>query len=108
MSWLYLGCAILFELAATLSLRQSDGLRDKRWAPAIIGGYLVSFSFLAAALGAGMAIGVAYGIWAATGVALTAIAARVLFRDPLTKTMGMGIALIACGVLLIELGSNHG
>lgn len=106
MSWLYLACAVLLELVATLSLRQSDGLRDKRWAPVIVGGYLLSFGFLALTLDAGMAIGVAYGIWAATGVALTAIAARFLFRDPLTKTMGAGIALIACGVLLIEVGAH--
>lgn len=106
MSWFYLLCAIACELGATLSLRQSDGLRDKRWAPVIVLGYLVSFGFLALALGAGMAVGVAYGIWTATGVALTAIAARFLFRDPLTKTMGAGIALIAAGVLLIELGAH--
>ncbi len=37
-------------------------------------------------------------------MALTAILGRVLFRDPLTRTMLAGIALIIGGVLLIELG----
>jgi small multidrug resistance pump len=59
---------------------------------------------LAGALALGLPIGVAYGIWAATGVALTAILGRVLFRDPLTRTMLAGIVLIIGGVLLIELG----
>jgi small multidrug resistance pump len=53
-----------------------------------------------------MAVGVAYGVWAATGVALTAIAGRVLFRDPLTPMMLGGIGAIAAGVLLIELGAH--
>lgn len=54
-----------------------------------------------------MALGVAYGIWAAAGVALTAILSRILFKEPLTWVMGLGIILIAGGVLLIELGAAH-
>ncbi len=53
-----------------------------------------------------MALGVAYGIWAASGVALTAILARVIFHEPLTRTMALGILLIAVGVLTVELGAN--
>jgi small multidrug resistance pump len=60
---------------------------------------------MALALAQGMPIGIAYGIWAACGVALTAVGARVFFKDRLTKRMGAGTALIALGVLLIELGS---
>lgn len=59
------------------------------------------------ALDAGLTIGVAYGIWTACGVALTAIASRILFREPLTRLMMVGIGLIAAGVLLIELGASH-
>lgn len=53
-----------------------------------------------------MALGVAYGIWAA-GVALTAVASRALFGEPLAKVMGASMCLIAVGVLCIELGSGH-
>ncbi|MFI6700214.1 hypothetical protein ACIBJC_14765 [Streptomyces sp. NPDC050509] len=54
-----------------------------------------------------MGLGVAYGIGAASGVALTAMASRVLFDEPLTKVMGGGIGLIIVGVLKIELGAAH-
>jgi len=50
---------------------------------------------------------VAYGVWSASGVALTAIVAKLLFKDPLTKLMGLGIIFIVGGVLLIELGAQH-
>ena len=40
----------------------------------------------------GLALGVAYGIWAATGVALTATLSRMLFKEPLTKVMAAGSA----------------
>jgi len=105
-TWLYLIVAIASEVAATMSLRASDGLRDKRWIPAIAGGYIVAFAFLTLALLEGLSLGVAYGIWAATGIALTAIIARLAFGDPLTKTAAGGIALIGAGVLLVELGGH--
>ncbi|MFE3548224.1 SMR family transporter [Streptomyces kronopolitis] len=62
---------------------------------------------LAMSLHVGLALGVAYGIWAASGVALTAVASRILFNETLTKVMSLGIALIVAGVLTIELGAAH-
>lgn len=59
------------------------------------------------ALRASLGIGVTSNIWAASGVALTALASRVLFHELLTKTMIAGIGLIIGGVLLIELGAAH-
>lgn len=108
MAWLYLTVAILTEVSATLSLRmaaQPGGSR--RWYAAVGTGYLIAFTMLALALRDGMALGVAYGVWAAAGVALTAVASRVLFREPLTRVMMAGIVLIAAGVMLIELGATH-
>lgn len=69
-------------------------------------GYTASFAFVAAVLRRGMAIGVAYGIWAASGVTLTALAAAVLFDEALTGVMGLGFVAIVAGVLLVELGSH--
>jgi small multidrug resistance pump len=51
-----------------------------------------------------MGIGVAYGIWTAVGVALTALLSRRLFAEPLTRTMVVGLALIVAGVVLLEAG----
>ena len=107
MSWLILSGAIVFEVMATLSLRASQGLKKKKWIAPIAVLYLSAFGLLAVALAQGMPVGIAYGIWAACGVALTAIGARVFFKEPLTKRMGIGIGLIAIGVLLIELGATH-
>ena len=106
MTWLFLGGAILCEVAGTLALRQSEGLRKRRWIAPVVLGYVASFQLLWLTLDAGMAVGVAYGVWAATGVALTALLARLLFKDALTPVMLLGIAAILGGVLLIELGAH--
>ena len=104
MAWLFLSVSILTEVAGTLSLRMAARGR-RRWYAAVAVGYLVAFTCLSLVLAEGMALGVAYVIWSASGVALTALAGRVLFREPFTCVTAAGVALIAGGVLLIELGA---
>ncbi|MGJ0204135.1 SMR family transporter [Leucobacter sp. gxy201] len=103
-AYLALGGAIGVEVAATLALRHSDGFRKRRWIAPVIAGYVLSYALLFVSLSHGMPLGVAYGIWAACGVALTALLARKLFEEPLTLLMGIGIALMISGVVLVELG----
>lgn len=106
--WLTLAAAILLEVLATVSLRASDGFRKKAWIAPVALGYLASFYLLWVTLGLGMPVGIAYGVWTACGVALVALIARLLFAEPLTWVMVAGIALIAAGVLTIELaGAAH-
>ncbi|WP_329170033.1 SMR family transporter [Streptomyces decoyicus] len=108
MTWIFLAGAILSEVAATVSLRMAAQAENKRkWFVGLGAGYLAAFVLLTLALDGGLALGVAYGIWAASGVALTALASRILFKEPLTKVMSLGIALIVAGVLAIELGAAH-
>ena len=106
MIWVLLGSAIISEVAGTLALRASEGLSRPHWAAATLTGYLIAFALLAQVLKLGMPVGVAYGIWAAAGVALTAVAGRLLWADPLTPAMGIGIVLIVAGVLFVEVGSQ--
>jgi len=102
--WLLLTAAILLEVTATLSLR---GALDRPVLYAVVAiGYIGSFVALSLVLRAGLALGVAYGIWGASGVALTAILATLVFGDPLTAVMGVGIAVIIAGVLCVELGAQ--
>jgi len=104
-TWILLIAAIVVEVAGTLCLKASDGGRQKWWLLPTAVCYVAAFGLIAVVLGRGMPVGVVYGIWVACGVALTAILGRVLFRDPLTPRMGLGIALIIAGVLAIELGA---
>lgn len=103
MMWWALAGAIVIEVFATLALRASEGFRKRVWIAPVVLGYVLSFALLSVSLSAGMPVGIAYGVWSACGVALVAVAARVLFADPLTLPMVAGIALIIAGVLTIEL-----
>lgn len=102
-SWLALFAGIVVEVFSTLGLRASDGFRDKRWIVPVLIGYVGSFSLIWLALHLGMPVGIAYGVWSASGVALVALLARFLFGERLTGLMVAGIGLIIAGVLVIEL-----
>ena len=106
MTLLYLALAITTEVAATLSLKGSATL------PAlyvvVVAGYLASFVFLTVVLKRGMALGVAYGIWGASGVALTATLSTCIYREAFTVEMGIGLVCVIAGVLLVETGSRAG
>ena len=102
--WLFLVGAISTEVAATLSLKA--GMLNPLFYIVVAVGYAAAFVFLSKALKLGMALGVAYGIWGASGIALTAILSNVIFGEPLTTVMVFGIIVIIIGVLMIELGSQ--
>jgi small multidrug resistance pump len=103
--WLLLASAIVCEVTASLSLKRA--LEQPVFYVVVAIGYVTAFILLTLTLKEGLGIGVAYGIWAACGVALTAVASKIFFSEPLTGAMMVGIGLIIAGVLLVETGASH-
>lgn len=103
-TWLLLSGAILAEITGTMSLRAS--VDSSAWMPLVPVAYLAAFVLLGLVLRAGMPIGVAYGIWGAAGVSLTALLGAVLFDEFLSGAGIAGIGLIIVGVVLVETGSR--
>lgn len=105
MKWLLLAGAIASEVIASLCLKAA---LESPLLFGIVGvGYVAAFVLLGAVLRRGLALGVAYGVWAAMGVTLTALLAAVIFGEALTPLMLFGIALVIGGVLCVELGSRR-
>lgn len=102
--WLLLAAAIVTEVTASLSLKAA--IDQAALYVIVVLGYVASFSCLAGVLRRGMPLGVAYGIWGALGVALTAVMAARLFGEAITPFMWAGMGLIVAGVLLVEMGSH--
>ncbi len=106
MGWAFLACAVVVEVIGTLTLRRAAFGRA-RWYAVVVACYTLAFVLLSFALSAGLEVGVAYGIWAASGVALIAVASRLLFDEPLSPLMTVGVGLIIAGILLVDLGRGH-
>lgn len=103
-TWMLLSGAIAAEVIGTLSLRASQD--HPAWLIMVAVGYFFAFFMLTRVLRAGMPVGVAYGIWGAMGTALIAAFAAMIFGDPFTAPIVVGISLIIAGVLMVQLGSQ--
>lgn len=108
MMWLTLAGGILLEVCSTLGMRASDGFRKRAWIAPVVVGYVASFALISWTLSLGMPVGIAYGVWSASGVALVALLGRALFGERLSPMMILGIGLIIVGVLTIELSGSAG
>ena len=107
MEWLLLAGAILSEVTATISLKLSDGFSKLVPTVIVVIGYICAFILLTQVLKRGMSIGVAYGIWAAVGVALVALVGALFLGDSLTLVQVGGLVLVGGGVLALELGAAN-
>lgn len=103
-SWSLLLAAVVCEVSATLALKAA--LSQPALYGVVVAGYVAAFALLALIFRAGMSLGVAYGLWSALGVAGTAILSALIFEEPLTRWMLVGIALVIAGVLAVEVGSH--
>lgn len=102
--WLILAAAITMEVVATMALRAA--IDNAWWAILTVACYAGAFASLALLLRMGAPIGLIYGIWAASGVALTAVLASVIFGEPFTLAIGAGVAIVVAGVVLVETGNT--
>ncbi|MEI6755759.1 MAG: multidrug efflux SMR transporter [bacterium] len=107
MQWVYLLLAIISEIIATLSLRASVGFTKTIWLFPIAIGYGLALYLMSVSLKLGMPVGVAYAVWSAVGIVCVALAAKVIWNDPLTAKMMLGFALIIVGVAFVQLGTKH-
>jgi small multidrug resistance pump len=107
--WFWLAGAIAAEVTGTVALRFSAGFTRLVPSVVVVLGYGTAFYALSQALAKGMALGVAYGVWAAAGVALIALIGAAFLGEGLTWIQVGGIVLVIGGVLALELGgAPHG
>jgi small multidrug resistance pump len=107
MPFLLLACAIVCEVTATIGLRLSDGFAKLGYSIIVVIGYVAAVILLSQVLKRGMAVGVAYAIWAAVGVALVALVGALFLGDGLTKIQIGGLVLVIAGVTALQLGAAH-
>ena len=102
MHWIYLGFAIVFEVAGTTSMKLSDGFSKLLPSTMVVLFYIVSFALMALALKR-LEVGMTYAIWAGVGTALIAIIGVIYFKEPMNLIKVVSILLIIAGVVGLNL-----
>jgi len=101
MGYLYLAIAIAGEVAATAALKESAEFTKLVPSMIVIVGYATAFFFLALTLRT-IPVGIAYAIWAGSGIALITIIGAVRFNEIPDLPAIIGLALIVTGVVVLE------
>lgn len=99
--YLYLALAIAFEVIGTSALKASDTFT--RLVPSLVTliAYRVSFPFLALSLRT-IPIGIAYAMWAGLGYRPDCPDRMGFGKQPLDVPALIGLALIICGVFVVN------
>ncbi|NCT99055.1 MAG: QacE family quaternary ammonium compound efflux SMR transporter [Comamonadaceae bacterium] len=104
-AYLYLGIAIVAEVAAPTALKSSAGFSRLWPSVAVVVGYAVAFYFLALTLKT-LPTGIAYAIWSGVGIVLISLLGWLVHRQTLDLPALLGMGLIMAGVLVINLFSK--
>ena len=104
-NWLFLGAAIMAEVAATSALKASEGFTRLWPSVVVVLGYGIAFYCLSLTLRT-IPVGVAYAIWSGLGVVLVALLSWWLFGQKLDLAALLGMGLIVAGVLVMNLFSS--
>ncbi|MEM9102381.1 MAG: multidrug efflux SMR transporter [Pseudomonadota bacterium] len=109
MVYVYLAIAIIAEVIATSALKASDGFSKSVPSFIVVIGFGVAFYCLSIVLKS-IPIGIAYAIWSGLGIVLISLIGWLAFEQKLDWAAIVGITLIICGVLVMNLFSksiNH-
>jgi small multidrug resistance pump len=105
MNWLYLTIAIVSEVIATTALKASLGLTKLVPTIIVIVGYGIAFYFLSITLKT-IPVGIAYAVWSGVGLVLISLVGWWMYDQVLDGPAIAGIALIAAGVLVLNIFSK--
>jgi small multidrug resistance pump len=103
-TWVLLGAAIACEVAATVSLRASEGFARLWPSVIVVIGYGASFYLLSLILKTGIPSGIVYAIWSAFGIALVTLIGMAAFGDKISPVNGLGLVVVIVGVVLVQAG----
>ena len=105
MKYLMLAIAIVAEVIGTTAMKQSEGFSRPLWSVVTVIGYGVAFYFLSLTLKV-IPTGMAYAIWSGVGIVLISAAAWVFQGQKLDAPAVIGMALIAAGVVVMNVFSK--
>lgn len=104
-SYLYLAAAIVCEVAWAVLLKYTEQLTRPVATVITLVAYFGALYFLTLTVKS-MPVGVAYALWAGTGMVLIALLGVALHKEQLDLPAVIGLILILAGVLIINLFSK--
>lgn len=102
MAWVFLICAIGFEVIGTTAMKLSDGLTRLGPTLVLFAAYVAAFGCLALCLKR-IEVGTAYAIWSGVGTAAITMIGILFFRESFDLLKLAGTGLIIAGVVVLKM-----
>ncbi|EAL4991208.1 QacE family quaternary ammonium compound efflux SMR transporter [Campylobacter coli] len=99
-AWFFLVSAIVFEVLGTSFLKINNPILAYSFMAIFI---TFSYFFMGKAIKK-IQVGIAYAVWELLGIILILLVSFILFKESLTSTQMLGIALSIIGIILINIG----
>lgn len=105
-AWVLIAASGAFEILFSVLLKESDGFTKP--VPTAIGitAALLSIWLMTIALRT-LPLGPSYAVWAGIGTLGTAIAATIIYSEPLTLLKATFMLLIVVGIIGLQLQGSH-
>ncbi|HEI3843085.1 TPA: QacE family quaternary ammonium compound efflux SMR transporter [Escherichia coli] len=104
-TWIILLIAVISEVVATTSLKLSEGFTKLVPSVVVVVGYAIAFYCLSITLKS-IPLGIAYAVWSGLGIVTVSILGWLVFGQKLDIWALLGMFLIICGVLILNLLSK--
>lgn len=104
-TWIILLIAVIGEVVATTSLKLSEGFTKLVPSIVVVVGYAIAFYCLSITLKS-IPLGIAYAVWSGLGIVTVSILGWLVFGQKLDTWALLGMFLIICGVLILNLLSK--
>lgn len=105
-SYIFLGVAIVAEVAATSLLKLSDGFTKIGIGVGSLALYVVSLAFLSQATKL-IPVSIAYALWSGFGIALIVGVSFFFLKEQLSLLQLVDILLILVGAVVLNSGTSH-
>jgi len=104
-NYIYLAVAIVCEVIATTALKTTEGFTRLLPSAVTVLGYATSFYFLSLTLKS-LPTGIVYATWSGVGIVLVSLISWLYYKQALSVTTMLGMALIIAGVVVVNLSSQ--
>ena len=105
MAYLFLALAIFAEVIGTMALKATNGFTVILPSAIVLLAYTAAFVLLSFCLRE-IPVGIAYGIWAGTGIVLVTVAGAAIYKQIPDVPAIIGLLLIVAGVTVIHVFSK--
>ncbi|QTF10777.1 multidrug DMT transporter [Brenneria izadpanahii] len=103
--YIILAISIFAETIATTMMKASHGFTRFIPSAIVVIGYAISFYGLSQVVKT-MNIGIAYAIWAGTGIFLVSLMSYFIYKQKLDLPAIIGMGCIAIGIIIIQMFSK--